>query len=245
MLPSNLYTTYLSEYAEICNVDNLISNLKKMSEDIKAIYRNDPSIGGIQFLLYPGLWAITMHRYIAHPLYKIGAAIKNPFASSFFKFSALFFSQMARLLTQIEIHPGAQIGKGFFIDHGNGVVIGETAQLGDYCSIFHGVTIGGTGNHTGKRHPTIGNHVFIGNGATLLGPIKVGNNVKIGARTTVVMHNIPSNCTVVDSPARIVKINGIKVNLPLEKTNVDRVPKPEIMRQHKNNIGMPKHVCYN
>jgi serine O-acetyltransferase len=178
-----------------------------MFEDIKAIYRNDPAARGIQFILYPGLHSIVLHRYLIHPLYIIKL-----------KFWARLFSQISRFFTGIEIHPGAKIGKGFFIDHGSAIVIGETAVLGKNCVIFHNVTIGGTGKHEGKRHPTIGDNVLIGTGATLLGPIKVGNNVKIGAESVVIMHDIPSNCTVVGAPGKIVKLNGEKANVNLEKT---------------------------
>jgi serine O-acetyltransferase len=183
--------------------------LKKiiMFEDIKAILRNDPANKGLQWMLYPGLHAIIMHRYIAHPLYKI----RLPFL-------ARLFSQVSRFFTQIEIHPGAKIGKGFFIDHGSAIVIGETAEIGNNCTIFHNVTIGGTGKHTGKRHPSIGNNVFIGTGATLLGPINVGDNVKIGAECVIIMHDIPSDCTVVGAPGRIVRLNGEKVCIKPERT---------------------------
>lgn len=178
-----------------------------MFEDVKVIYRNDPAAKGIQFILYPGLQAIVIHRYLAHPLYRIKL-----------RFWARLISQISRFLTGIEIHPGAKIGKGLFIDHGSAIVIGETAVLGDNCIIFHNVTIGGTGKHWGKRHPTIGNHVLFGTGATVLGPVNVGDNVKIGAESVVIMHDIPSNCTVVGAPGRIVRMNGQKVDLPLEKT---------------------------
>ncbi|HJV77812.1 MAG TPA: serine O-acetyltransferase EpsC [Paludibacter sp.] len=178
-----------------------------MFDDIKVIFRNDPAAKGIQFLLYPGLHAIIIHRYISHPLYKIR-----------FGFLARLVSQISRFFTGIEIHPGAIIGKGFFIDHGSAIVIGETAIIGDNCIIYHNVTIGGTGKHKGKRHPTIGNNVLIGTGATLLGPITVGDNVNIGAETVVIMHDIPSNCTVVGAPGRIVKMNSVKVDIALEKT---------------------------
>jgi serine O-acetyltransferase len=181
-----------------------------MFEDIKAIYRNDPALMGnfftkIEVILYPGLYAIVIHRYISHPLY----SIKIPFIPR-------LVSQIMRLLTGIEIHPGAKIGRGFFIDHGMGVVIGSTAEIGKNCTMFHAVTLGGTGKHSGKRHPTIGDNVFIGAGSILLGPIKVGNNVKIGADTIVVNKNIPSNSTVVGTPGVIVKLNGKKVNLKLK-----------------------------
>jgi len=178
-----------------------------MFEDVKVIYKNDPAAKGIQFILYPGLHAIVLHRYISHPLYKLRL-----------RFWARLVSQIGRFMTNIEIHPGAKIGKGFFIDHGSAIVIGETAEIGENCVIFHNVTIGGTGKHTAKRHPTIGNNVLIGTGATLLGPIVVGDNVKVGAESVVIMHNIPSNCTVVGAPGKIVKLNGQKVDLPLERT---------------------------
>jgi serine O-acetyltransferase len=178
-----------------------------MFEDIKVIFKNDPAAKGIQFILYPGLHAIVFHRYISHPLYKIHL-----------RFFARLISQISRFLTGIEIHPGAKIGKGFFIDHGSAIVIGETAEIGENCTIFHKVTIGGTGKHQGKRHPTIGNNVLIGSGATLLGPIVVGDNVKVGAESVVIMHDIPSNSTVVGAPGRIVKLNGEKLDLHLEKT---------------------------
>lgn len=180
-----------------------------MFDDIKVIYKNDPASKGIQFLLYPGLQAIVLHRYFSHPLYRIKLS-----------FLARLISQISRFITGIEIHPGAKIGKGFFIDHGSAIVIGETAEIGDNCIIFHNVTIGGTGNHKDKRHPTIGNNVLIGTGATLLGPICVGDNVKIGAETVVIMHDIPSNCTVVGAPGRIVKLNSEKVDIKLERTAV-------------------------
>ena len=178
-----------------------------MFEDIKVIYQNDPAAKGIQFILYPGFHAIVVHRYISHPLYKLKL-----------RFWARLISQISRFFTGIEIHPGAKIGKGLFIDHGSAIVIGETAELGENCVIFHNVTIGGTGKHQGKRHPTVGNNVLFGTGATVLGPVIVGNNVKIGAETVVIMHDIPSNCTVVGAPGHIVKLNGKKVDIPLERT---------------------------
>jgi serine O-acetyltransferase len=182
-----------------------------MFEDVKAISRNDPAAKGIQFILYPGLHAIVMHRYLNHPLYLIKL-----------RFWARLFSQITRFFTGIEIHPGAKIGKGFFIDHGSAIVIGETAVIGKNCILFHNVTIGGTGKHTGKRHPTIGDNVLIGTGATLLGPITVGENVKVGAESVIIMHDIPSNCTVVGAPGKIVKLNGEKVNLTLERSKEQR-----------------------
>ena len=175
-------------------------------EDIKAIYRNDPAVRNIEFLLYPGIHAIIIHR-ITHLLWKL----KIPFIPR-------LLSQMSRFLTGIEIHPGAKIGKGFFIDHGMGVVIGETTQIGDNCVLFHNVTLGGTGKHKGKRHPTIGDNVMIGTGAILLGPVSVGNNVKIGANTFILMQDVPDNTTVAGTPGRIVKMNGQSVSVKLSES---------------------------
>ncbi|NIM99559.1 MAG: serine O-acetyltransferase [candidate division Zixibacteria bacterium] len=182
-------------------------------EDIKAIYRNDPAARNVEFLLYSGFQAILIHRF-THLLWKLGIP-----------FIPRLLSQIARFLTGIEIHPGAEIGRGFFIDHGMGVVIGETAEIGDNCVFFHGVTLGGTGKHKGKRHPTIGNNVMIGTGAILLGPIKVGNNVKIGANTFILMQDVPDNTTVVGTPGRIVKMDGrdVDLNLPPSPAEQERV----------------------
>ena len=145
--------------------------------------------------LYSGFHALIYYR-IAHFFYKIH-----------FFFIARAISQFARFLTGIEIHPGAKIGKGLFIDHGTGVVIGETTEIGDCCTIYQGVTLGGTGKDTGKRHPTIGNNVLIGSGAKVLGPFRVGNNVKI-ASGAVVLGEIPDDCTAVGVPARVVRRGG-------------------------------------
>lgn len=175
-------------------------------EDIRALYRNDPAARNIEFVLYPGLWAITWHRII-HTFWKL----RIPFVPR-------LMSQINRFITGLEVHPGATIGKGMFIDHGAGVVIGETAVIGDNCVLFHNVTLGGTGKHHGKRHPTIGNNVFIGTGAILLGPIHVGDNVKIGANSFVVMRDVPSNVTVAGTPARIIKRDGVEVDEDLPKT---------------------------
>jgi len=172
-------------------------------EDIKAIYRNDPAARNIEFLLYPGFHAIILHRF-THLLWKL----KVPFVPR-------LISQITRFLTGIEIHPGAKIGKGFFIDHGMGVVIGETTEIGDNCVLFHNVTLGGTGKHKGKRHPTIGNNVMIGTGAILLGPIRVGNNVRIGANTFILMRDVPDDTTVAGTPGRIVKMKGQRVDIKL------------------------------
>jgi len=180
-------------------------------EDTKAIYRNDPAARNLEFLLYPGFHAILIHR-VTHLLWKL----KIPF------FPRLI-SQVSRFLTGIEIHPGAKIGKGFFIDHGMGVVMGETSEIGDNCVMFHNVTLGGTGKHKGKRHPSIGNNVMIGTGAILLGPISVGNNVRIGANTFIFMKDVPDNCTVVGCPGRIVRINNQNIDKELESTKIKEI----------------------
>ncbi len=176
-----------------------------MFEDIKAIYKNDPAARGLEPILYPGLHSIIIHRYIGHGLYKIKL-----------RFLSRLISQIMRFLTGIEIHPGARIGTGFFIDHGMGVVIGETVEIGKNCVMYQGVTLGGTGKHTGKRHPTVGDNVLIGAHSTLLGPIKIGDNVKIGAETVIINKDVPSNCTIVGSPGVIIKINGKKVERKLQ-----------------------------
>ena len=165
----------------------MFDNLKS---EIKSVLSNDPAArNGIEvFLLYPSIHALISHR-IANFFYK-----KNCF------FIARLISQFSRFITGIEIHPGAIIGKGLFIDHGMGVVIGETAEVGDNVVIYHGVTLGGTGKDTGKRHPTVGNNVKIGAGAKVLGPIKIGNNVRIGANS-VVLRDVPDDCTAVGIPA--------------------------------------------
>jgi serine O-acetyltransferase len=179
-------------------------------EDIKAIYRNDPAVRNIEFLLYPGFQAIIIHRF-THLLWRL----KIPFIPR-------LLSQSSRFLTGIEIHPGAKIGRGFFIDHGMGVVIGETTEIGDNCVLFHNVTLGGTGKHKGKRHPTIGNNVMIGTGAILLGPIKIGDNVKIGANTFILMQDVPDNTTVAGTPGRIVKMDGQSVNIKLSPSELEQ-----------------------
>ncbi|MBI2138122.1 serine acetyltransferase [Candidatus Woesearchaeota archaeon] len=175
-----------------------------MFDDIKAIRRNDPACRNIEWALYPSLHATVVHRYLSHPLYRLNVP-----------FFPRLISQIMRFLTGIEIHPGAKIGKGFFIDHGMGVVIGETAEVGNNCIMFHNSSLGGTGKHIGKRHPTIGNNVLIGTSATLLGPINVGDNVKIGAETFIINKDVPSNCTVVGAPGKIVRMDGKKVDMEL------------------------------
>ena len=171
----------------------MLQAIKELYLDARNINYKDPASKNVLYviLLYPGFHAILFYR-IAHFFNKLKL-----------KFIARFISQFARLLTGIEIHPAAQIGKRLFIDHGMGIVIGETATIGDNCTIYHGVTLGGTGKDKYKRHPDIGNNVIVGCGAKVLGPIKIGNNVKIGANA-VILKDVPNNSTVVGVPG-IVK----------------------------------------
>jgi serine O-acetyltransferase len=171
----------------------MIKFFKNMYEDAVNIRDKDPAAKNIFYVifLYQGFHILIIHR-IAHLLYKLHL-----------KFIARLISQIGRFLTGIEIHPGAEIGRRLFIDHGMGIVIGETTQIGDDCTIYHGVTLGGTGKDKNKRHPTLGNNVMVGCGSKLLGPINIGDNVKIGANA-VVLHPIPSDCTVVGIPGRII-----------------------------------------
>lgn len=182
--------------------------------DIESVKRRDPAARStLEILLtYSGLHAVLMYR-AAHWFYD-----KKLFTV------ARCISQFARFLTGIEIHPGAKIGKGFFIDHGSGVVIGETTEIGDNCLIYQGVTLGGTGKDKGKRHPTLGNNVMVGAGARVLGPIKVGDNSKIAAGA-VVLNDVPPNCTAVGVPARIAKRNGKKVNVNCDLDQI-HIPDP-------------------
>ena len=170
---------------------------REVREDLRNIVETDPAArNGFEVLIcYPGIWALILHRP-AHWLYKHNI-----------KLIARIISQLARWFTGIEIHPGASIGRRCFIDHGIAIIIGETTEIGDDVTIYQGVTLGGTGKDTGKRHPTIGNRVMISSGAKVLGPFKVGDDVKIGAGA-VVLKEIPPNCTVVGIPGTIVKRNG-------------------------------------
>ncbi|MBC6418049.1 MAG: serine O-acetyltransferase [Prochloron sp. SP5CPC1] len=182
--------------------------LSSLIADFRIIFDRDPAARNwLEVLIcYPGLQALFFHR-LAHLLYNLGIP-----------FFPRFISHFARALTGIEIHPGAKIGKGVFIDHGMGVVIGETAILGDYCLIYQGVTLGGTGKETGKRHPTLGENVVVGAGAKVLGNIQIGKDVRIGAGS-VVLRDVPSNCTVVGIPGRIVYRSGVRVD-PLDHSNL-------------------------
>lgn len=188
-----------------------------LKEDIASVRDRDPAVGSVAevLFLYPGVKAIRAHRR-AHKCYKHG-----------FIFLARMISQRAARRTGIEIHPGATIGRRFFIDHGTGVVIGETAEIGDDVTIYQGVTLGGTGKDVGKRHPTVGNNVMIGAGAKVLGPLHIGDNSKIAAGS-VVLNDIPANSTAVGTPARVVKLDGVRVEY---SQNLDQIHIPDPVAQ--------------
>ena len=195
---------------------------KRLKEDIKAFKDRDPAATSSLeiFFLYPGFKAIRMHRR-AHFYYTHGL-----------HFLARFVSQRAVRKTGIEIHPGATIGRRLVIDHGTGIVIGETAEIGDDVLIYQGVTLGGTGKDVGKRHPTIGNNVMISAGAKVLGPFKIGDNSRVAAGA-VVLEEVPPNSTVVGVPARVVRQNGVKV----EKVKpLDQIHIPDPVWQELNSL---------
>lgn len=183
----------------------------KIKYDIRSIKERDPAARSSAevFFLYPGFKAVFWHR-VAHF-----------FWNHKWFFLARFISQRTKFKTGIEIHPGARIGKGLLIDHGGSVVIGETAEIGDDCTIYQGVTLGGTGLNKGKRHPTLGDRVLVGTGAKILGPFRVGNDAKIAANA-VVLDEVPDSATAVGVPARIVKVGGKRV----EKLDHIHIPDP-------------------
>ena len=185
--------------------------------DIKSVKERDPAARSCLevLLLYPGMHAVIIHRF-CHLLYRMHL-----------KFLARFFSQLGRFLTGIEIHPAAKIGRGLMIDHGAGVVIGETCEIGDYCTLYQGVTLGGTGKDTGKRHPTLCDNVIVGSGAKVLGPFTVGENAKIAAGA-VVLDEVPPNATAVGVPARVVRIAGEKVR---PSSDLDQIHMPDPVAQ--------------
>lgn len=184
---------------------------KRLNYDLDRVLKEDPAARSKLevFLLYPSINALIVYR-IAHKLYN-----KKCF------FLARLLSQLARFFTGIEIHPGAKIGKGLFIDHGMGVVIGETAEIGDNVTIYHGVTLGGTGKDKGKRHPTVKDNVIIGAGAKILGPITIGNNVKVGANS-VVLKDVQDHATAVGIPAKII-VKDNKKNDNIDDSKKDNV----------------------
>ena len=182
--------------------------------DVRAIRERDPAAKSDLevLLLYSGMHALLAHR-VAHFLHEKKCYL-----------GARAVSQLSRFITGIEIHPGAKIGKGLVIDHGMGVVIGETAEIGDNCTIYQGVTLGGTGKDVGKRHPTLGDNVLVGAGAKVLGPFKIGNNSKIAANA-VVLEEIPENCTAVGIPAKIARREGVRVE------DLDQIHIPDPVEQ--------------
>lgn len=194
-------------------IEKIMSDIQS---DIDVIKERDPAAkSNIEVvLLYSGLHAVWAHR-LSHALY--GKKYFLP---------ARMVSQAAKFFTGIEIHPGAKIGRGLFIDHGSSVVIGETAEIGENCTLYQGVTLGGTGKDVGKRHPTLGDNVMVGAGAKVLGPFKVGNNSKIAANA-VVLKEIPNDTTAVGIPARVVKIGGKRVS----KNDMDQVNIPDPVSQ--------------
>ena len=206
----------------------LISNIK---EEIRIIKERDPAIhSAMEVLLYPS-FKVMMHYRLAHKLY-----LKKHF------FLARYISQRGVRKTGIEIHPGAQIGKGFFIDHGNGVIIGETAIIGNNVTLYQGVTLGGTGKEHGKRHPTVGDNVMISAGAKVLGSFTIGENSKIGAGS-VVLSEVPPNSTVVGVPGRVVKRDNISI--PRDTMNQTDLPDPvkeEIANLQMCNIQMSRRL---
>lgn len=185
---------------------------KTIRQDLQAVFDRDPAATSkLEVILtYAGFHALLTYR-ISHRLKSMGVP-----------FFPRAISQLARWLTGVEIHPSAKIGTGFFIDHGMGVVIGETAEIGDYVTLFQGVTLGGTGKERGKRHPTLGNHVVVGAGAKILGGITIGDNVKIGANS-VVLKNVTANSTVIGVPGRVIKSQGER----LPDATMDQVDLPD------------------
>ena len=204
----------------------------RIKKDIRVVFERDPAAKSVLevVLCYSGLHAIWLHR-ISHALFKRGWIV-----------SARLVSNFCRFLTGIEIHPGATIGDGLFIDHGTGIVIGETAELGKNVTLYQGVTLGGTGKEKGKRHPTIGNNVMISVGAKVLGSFTIGNNVKVGAGS-VVLESIPDNCTVVGVPGRVVR----RHNAEIPSENIDHTDLPDPVREDidslkEANANLTNHI---
>ena len=205
----------------ICGVE------REVKDAVSAVRERDPAARSSAevLLLYSGVHAILSHR-LAHKLHE-----------NEHYFSARLISQISRHMTGIEIHPGATIGKGFFIDHGMGVVIGETAEIGDNCTLYQGVTLGGTGKDIGKRHPTLGNNVMVGAGAKVLGPLTIGSNSKIAANA-VVLHPVPENSTAVGIPAKVVRRDGMRVR------DMDQIHIPDPVAQEITRLrsDLEEHV---
>ncbi len=201
---------------------------KYIKEDIKVVLERDPAANSPWeiILVYPGLHAIWYYR-IAHGFWNLK-----------FRRTARIISTFARFLTGVEIHPAAKIGRRFFIDHGSGVVIGETCEIGDDVTIYQGVTLGGTGKEKGKRHPTIGNHVLLATGAKVLGSMKIGDYSKIGAGS-VVLQEVPPHSTVVGIPGRIVIQNGLRISDELDQINLPD-PVADMIRSMQSQLSLLK-----
>ena len=203
--------------------------IQSIKEEINIIRERDPAIhSNWEVFLYPSFKAVMMYR-TAHKWYVNGHY-----------FWARWLSQKAVRKTGIEIHPGAKIGKGLFIDHGSGVIIGETTIIGDNCTLYQGVTLGGTGKEQGKRHPTLGNNVLVGSGAKVLGPFKIGDNARIAAGS-VVLNEIPADSTAVGIPAQVVKMNGEKIGL-LDQIHYTNPVVTEIQRLNKEIEDLKKEL---
>lgn len=201
------------------STDTIAKLVADIEYDIEQIRDRDPAAeSNLEVaLLYSGFHAVTAHK-LSHYLHKHGYVL-----------TARAISQCVKSVTGIEIHPAATIGKGLFIDHGTGVVIGETAEIGDNCTIYQGATLGGTGKICGKRHPTLGNNVMVGAGAKILGPFKVGDNSKIAAGA-VVLDEVPANCTAVGIPARVIRKGGKRVQ------DLDQIHVPDPVRREIDNL---------
>jgi serine O-acetyltransferase len=212
----------------------------RLREDIETVFRRDPAARNVwEVLTYPGLHAIVFHR-ISHRIWSTRIPPRG-----FWKFIARLLSHLSRIITQVEIHPGAKIGRRFFIDHGSGIVIGETAEIGHDVLMYHQVTLGGTTLQKVKRHPTIGNNVLIGMGAKIVGAITVGDHCRIGANA-VVNKDIPAHCTVVGVPGRIVirENERIEDDVPVMDNILNRVdPEDEVIRELKQRVEfLEQHI---
>ena len=212
----------------------------RLREDIETVFRRDPAARNVwEVLTYPGLHAIVFHR-VSHRIWSTRIPPRG-----FWKFIARVLSHLSRIITQVEIHPGAKIGRRFFIDHGSGIVIGETAEIGHDVLMYHQVTLGGTTLQKVKRHPTIGNNVLIGMGAKIVGAITVGDHCRIGANA-VVNKDIPPHCTVVGVPGRIVirENERIEDDVPVMDNIINRVdPEDEVIRELKQRVEfLEQHI---
>jgi serine O-acetyltransferase len=212
----------------------------RLREDIQTILRRDPAAHSVwEVLTYPGLHAIVSHR-LCHRLWTTRLPPRG-----FWKFAARYISQISRLFTGIEIHPGAKLGRRLFIEHGMGNVIGETAEIGDDVLMYHQVTLGGTTLQKVKRHPTIGNNVLIGPGAKIVGAVVIGDNCKIGANA-VVNKDIPDNCTVVGVPGRIVVRDSARIegDVPVMDNILNRVdPEDDVIRELRQRVEfLEQHI---